>query len=96
MVVQTRRGVVDQVDPLVADPTLQTPRNARIPPVTNSEQPNTQPRTVGQGLTSPLVGITLGVQETGNTSSVVELGAPNTGIPSATNVQTTIGDDTEI
>uniref|UniRef100_A0A803Q7P9 Uncharacterized protein n=1 Tax=Cannabis sativa TaxID=3483 RepID=A0A803Q7P9_CANSA len=40
--------------------------------------------------------ITPGVQETGNTSSTTNLGIPRTEVSLATNVQTTVGDDTEI
>uniref|UniRef100_A0A803PSE8 Uncharacterized protein n=1 Tax=Cannabis sativa TaxID=3483 RepID=A0A803PSE8_CANSA len=46
MVDQTRRGMVDQVNPF-PDPTLQTPGNASVPPDPNLEQLNTQPPTGG-------------------------------------------------
>uniref|UniRef100_A0A803PDJ1 Uncharacterized protein n=1 Tax=Cannabis sativa TaxID=3483 RepID=A0A803PDJ1_CANSA len=68
MVVQTRSGLDDQGDPMLTDLNVQTHGNTRVPLGTNPEHAITQPLTVGHGVTSSMVGITPGVQETGNTS----------------------------
>ncbi|KAM6551130.1 hypothetical protein CsatB_000938 [Cannabis sativa] len=92
MVVQTRRGVVDPANPQVVDPALQNQGNTRVPPALNPGHQST----TGYGVTTPVDDILPGVQETGNTSSVADQGIHSTVVPPATNVQITIGDDTEI
>uniref|UniRef100_A0A803NL32 Uncharacterized protein n=1 Tax=Cannabis sativa TaxID=3483 RepID=A0A803NL32_CANSA len=87
MVVTRRGNQSNTVDPMVTDPNVQTPGNARDPPGTALRQVNTQPPTTGHRVTFPLAGFTLGVQETGNTSTTAEHTTPGTRIPSTSNTQ---------
>uniref|UniRef100_A0A803NJQ5 Uncharacterized protein n=1 Tax=Cannabis sativa TaxID=3483 RepID=A0A803NJQ5_CANSA len=95
--VVTRGGIqTDPVNLIMIDPSIQTPRNARDPPRTNPRQVNTRPLTVGHGVTSPLAGFTLGIQETRNTSTAIEQTAPGTEVSSTINTQRPVEDDTEL
>uniref|UniRef100_A0A803QDI4 Uncharacterized protein n=1 Tax=Cannabis sativa TaxID=3483 RepID=A0A803QDI4_CANSA len=54
------------------------------------------PANFGHGVTSPLVGITPCVQETRKTSLAVDKSIPSIEVPSTTNTQRPVGDDTEL
>uniref|UniRef100_A0A803PC22 Uncharacterized protein n=1 Tax=Cannabis sativa TaxID=3483 RepID=A0A803PC22_CANSA len=77
-----RRGnQIDTTDLMAMDPNVYTPANPRdlatTDPTLTNPQPPTGPQIVGQGVTTPLAGFTLGVQETRTTSTRTEQTTPS-------------------